>query len=125
MRKTYFYLEEVQDGKYMIRLNHDKFFCFYTEGSYNVLPARIMNMSYATYLRYCRDVLGAEVYGKEHRYPIAYFRNDPLTRQFIKLLNAMAGLIEFERAFPNYEDDVESVQAYKEARDAILKLPRA
>ena len=48
--EKYFYLEEspIYKNKYIIRLNHDKFlFPTGTSGSYNILVARVWNLSYA------------------------------------------------------------------------------
>ena len=74
--EKYFYLEEspIYKNKYIIRLNHDKFlFPTGTSGSYNVFIARVLNLSYADYLRYSRDRLGAELIGKQSRYVMAYY----------------------------------------------------
>lgn len=93
--KRYFYLE---DSPYLetyqtIRLQHDNFpFPNGIIGSYNLLPARLLNLSYADYLRFCRDVLGANIVEKGTKYPVAYFRSTPEVQQFLKLLNKRAEL---------------------------------
>ena len=61
-------------GKYIIRVDLDKFHLNYTEGSYNVICARLMGLTYAQYLRMCRDCFGAEIIGKGSMYPVAYFK---------------------------------------------------
>ena len=66
--KKYFYLEEspCNKGKYMICLSHNEFpFEDGTKGSYNVIVARFLGLSYAQYLRFARDILGAELIGKK------------------------------------------------------------
>ena len=94
-----FYLDEspTYPGKYMIFLNHDSFFCTHTEGSYNLLPARILGLNYAWYLRMCRDELGAEIYGKGHKYPVVCFKNRILANQLVELLNKEATQIVWDR----------------------------
>ena len=115
--EKYFYLEEspIYKNKYIIRLNHDKFlFPTGTSGSYNVFIARVLNLSYADYLRYSRDRLGAELIGKQSRYVIAYYDKNQTTEAFIKLLNKRMEYIMNEHNFP-YE--------YKEENGEIKRIP--
>ena len=72
----YVYYEETpyNKGKYILALHHDEFpFQKGTSGSYNVFLARIAGLSYADFLRMCRDEFGAEIIGKDKLYPVAYF----------------------------------------------------
>ena len=115
--QKYFYLEEspIYKNKYIIRLNHDKFlFPTGTSGSYNVFIARVLNLSYADYLRYSRDRLGAELIGKQSRYVMAYYDKNQTTEAFIKLLNKRMEYIMNEHNFP-YE--------YKEENGEIKCIP--
>lgn len=108
MIEKYFYLDEspIYRGKYLIRLRHENLlFPTGTRGSFNVFLARLCNLSYAQYLRYCRDVLGAEIVGKGHHYPIAYFEVNETTRMFVKFLNSTMNYIFNEREYPfNYRE---------------------
>ena len=115
--EKYFYLEEspIYKNKYIIRLNHDKLlFPTGTSGSYNVFIARVLNLSYADYLRYSRDRLGAELIGKQSRYVMAYYDKNQTTEAFIKLLNKRMEYIMNEHSFP-YE--------YKEENGEIKRIP--
>ena len=115
--EKYFYLDEspIYKNKYIIRLNHDKFlFPTGTSGSYNVFIARVLNLSYADYLRYSRDRLGAELIGKQSRYVMAYYDKNQATEAFIKLLNKRMEYIMNEHNFP-YE--------YKEENGEIKRIP--
>ena len=115
--EKYFYLEEspIYKNKYIIRLNHDKFlFPTGTSGSYNVFIARVLNLSYADYLRYSRDRLGAELIGKQSRYVMAYYDKNQTTEAFIKLLNKRMEYIMNEHSFP-YE--------YKEENGEVKRIP--
>lgn len=117
MMKKYFYLDEspIYKNKYIIRLNHDKFlFPTGTSGSYNVFIARVLNLSYADYLRYSRDRLGAELIGKQSRYVMAYYDKNQTTEAFIKLLNKRMEYIMNEHSFP-YE--------YKEENGEVKRIP--
>ena len=115
--EKYFYLEEspIYKNKYIIRLNHDKFlFPTGTSGSYNVFIARVLNLSYADYLRYSRDRLGAELVGKQSRYVVAYYDKNQTTEAFVKLLNKRMEYSMHEHSFP-YE--------YKEENGEVKRIP--
>lgn len=101
--KKFFYLDEspIYTNKYIIRLNHEYFlFPNGTTGSFNVIVSRVLNLSYADYLRYARDRLGAELVGKGSRYVTPYFDKNQTTETFIKLLNKRMEFIMNEREFP-------------------------
>ena len=113
-KEKIFYYEEssYHQGKYIIRLAHDKFFCKSTNGSYHVLQARVMNLSYAQYLRMCRDMYGAEIIGKKSMYPVAYFSDLTKINKLIKALNDRANYILFLKAHPqlNNQEIIENAQ---------------
>lgn len=93
---------------YLIKVDVTKIPFTTTRGSLNVIPARLMNLTYGNYLRFCRDVLGAEIYGKNSLYPVAYFKRSEYVEQFLDLLNARAEYVIFELEYP------EVVQVEKE-----------
>ena len=101
--KKYFFLDEspYYKEKFLIRLNHDEFlFPNGTKGSYGVFISRLLNLSYAEYLRFARDVLGAEIIGKNNKYPVAFFDRSDALNQFIKLINKRLEYILFAREHP-------------------------
>ena len=113
----YFTLEEspYRPGKYTIRINFDKFPSqLSTSGSFNLLPARLLNLSYAQYLRFCRDMVGGEIVGKKSVYPIAYFDKTMTTNAFVRLLNSRMNLVIWEREHPDWREHQEFL-AQKEA----------
>lgn len=113
----YFFLDTspLYKEKYIIRFNVDlEYFPQGTTGSYNVFMARLLNLSYAEYLRYCRDVLGAEIIGKGNRYVTAYFNNTPEVQLLVKLLNIRMEYIVNERQYP---------YVYKQKGDEIERVP--
>lgn len=96
MIKKYFVLDETpcHPGKYMIRLNYSAFpNNINTSGSFNILPARLLRLHYAEYLRYCRDVCDAEIIGKNCYYPIPFFKNNQSAKELVALLNARMALV--------------------------------
>ncbi len=117
MAEKYFFLEEspYYANKVLIRMDHEKFrFPNGTNGSYAVFPARLLNLSYASYLRYARDQLGAELIGKNTKYVIAYFEKTPEVKMLVRLLNARMAYILNEKEFP-YD--------YKEEEGKVVRTP--
>lgn len=97
-------------GKYIIRPNHDNFHLGFTQGSYNLICARLMGLSYADYLRMCRDYYGAEIIGKGSKYPVAYFTRSDKMDSLIEQLNARANLVLWEREHPDFEEHEKALE---------------
>lgn len=98
--KKYFYLNESPSnkGKYLIAVDSEDLpFESGMIGSYNVLVARLLNLSYAQYLRFARDILGADLVGKNFTYIIPYYKRSNELDQFIILLNKRMELVLQER----------------------------
>lgn len=118
MRKV-FYMDEsaINPGLWMIRVHVDLLPFSTTIGSLNVLPARLLNLTYAQYLRFCRDILFADVRGKNKLYPVPYFKRDALLDQFIKLLNARTEFVLWEDDHPDYEEHLKALEDFKKMRN--------
>ena len=97
-------------GKYMIRADLDKFHLNHTEGSYNIIGARLMGLTYAQYLRMCRDIYGAEIVGKGSLYPYPVFKLSKGLEDLIEQLNARANLVLWGREHPDFEEHVQVVR---------------
>lgn len=111
-----------QPGKYIIRPIHENFHLNYTEGSFNIICARLFGIGYADYLRMCRDCFGAEIIGKGSKYPVAYFKLGRELDVLIEHLNARANMVLFERENPDYENHAQVVKEknprfYQEVRE--------
>lgn len=102
---------------YVIRVNYEAFHYGPTVGSYNLIMARVMGISYADYLRLCRDEFGATIIGKNCYYPVAYFYKRGLVDKLCEELNARANLILFEYDHPDYPEHYNEVKK-EEARRA-------
>lgn len=85
---AYFKTEESPASvkKYLIVPNFEKLPLYSTTGSFAILPARLMGITYASYLRLCRDEYGAEVIGKGTYYPIPYFNEEKRAKELLKEL---------------------------------------
>lgn len=110
--KKYFQLEEATSSphKFLIMPVHDnlkKFFKTPVIGRYGVLPARIMNLSYAQYCRFCRDVLGAELVGKNCKYLFILFQKTEEVQMFVRLLNKRMEFLEKEFDKRNSNEEVD------------------
>lgn len=122
----FFYFDEspIYTNKYILRLNIDNFlFPKGTNGSFNVFPARVLNLSYADYLRYVRDRLGAELIGKGTKYVMPYFDRNETTDAFVKLLNKRMEYIMEEHRHPYDYKEVEEgrieIVPFKKDEDTI------
>ena len=109
MGKYIFYEESPYNkGKYIISLRHNEFpFPTGTSGSYNVFLARIAGLSYADYLRMCRDIFGAQIIGKNTKYPVSYFDFGEGLSSLVKWLDARAKTIVYRHKHP-YEIEVDN-----------------
>ena len=87
----YFYYERspYKSNYFLIRLHHENLPIGGTLGSCNVLMARICNLSYASYLRMCRDKFNAQIIGKGTIYGMAYFpvEKESKVKELVKILN--------------------------------------
>ena len=60
------------------------------KGSYQVIQARVLGLSYAEYLRFLRDKHGAILMDTHKWYPAAYFKNKEDAKEILHLLNTRA-----------------------------------
>ena len=120
--KKYFSLRETpyRPGWYVLEINFSELPQMNTTGSYSILPARLMNISYPQYIRMCRDVLGAEVIGKNKAYPIVYFKKNLNTSAFIRLLNGRMYCVLWEREHPDWEEHQKYVAKKKEEKKNVF-----
>jgi|LSQX01.2.fsa_nt_gb hypothetical protein len=111
MSKKFFIYEAIPDsvGKYTITPVFKNLPITRTTGSFNLLPARLCNLSYAQYLRFARDILGAEIIGKGRLYPIAIFKQTKEFFQFMRLLNETAKYLLHIKNFPDLLEKAEEV----------------
>ena len=89
MAYSNFKIEETlfNKGKYIIRPDFNKLPLYNTDGSYAVIMSRVMGITYANYLRLCRDEYGAEIIGKGSLYPIPYFNEVNRAKELVKELD--------------------------------------
>lgn len=99
-----------QPGKYIVRPIYENFYLDSTSGSFNVIGARLMGITYAQYLRMCRDIYGAEIIGKDSKYPFPVFKLSKGLEDLINELNARANLVLWEREHPDFEEHVAYVK---------------
>ena len=100
MTKTeYFRLDEsvMSPGKYFIRFDITLVPGIYTFGNYHIMAARLMNLSFAQYLRFCRDCVGGELIGKGTMYPMVVFDKTPELVALVRLLNTRMNLVMMDR----------------------------
>ena len=105
-------------GKFYIAPIHENFHLTSAQGSFNIICARLMNLSYAQYLRFCRDICGAEIVGKNQLYPVAYFPRGNRVQALCRLLNSRANLVLWCREHPNWRQHQEQLQEWEEKHHA-------
>lgn len=108
-------------GKLFIMPIHENFFLKYAEGSYHIICARLMNLSFAQYLRFCRDCCGAEIVGKGHKYPIAYFSNGERVQALCRLLNSRANLVLWCREHPDWREHQAELKEWEAKHNVFNK----
>lgn len=102
-RMKYFRLEEAPQfaNKFVLRFDYEKdWFPNGTSGSYNVFASRLLNLDYVDFLRFSRDVLGAELIGKGRKYVIPFYLLTPEVDAMVDLLNARMKYVLKEREDP-------------------------
>ena len=109
-----FYRDECPNhpGKYLIRAHLDNFHLDSTSGSFHAIGARLMGLTYAQYLRMCRDCFGAEIIGKNSTYPYPIFTLSQKLMDLIQNLNARANLVLWEREHPDFEEHAAYVKEH-------------
>ena len=104
-----------EEQAYVIKMDLTKFHCTSTVGSFNIMPARLLGLDYADYLRLCRDEFGATLYGRGSLYPFPVFSYTEQSKGLVMLLNKLANQVLFFRANPEYNEHKAAVdQWYKE-----------
>ena len=106
-------------GKWLISIKHENFLLKHTTGSFNIICARLMNLSYAQYLRFCRDMVGGEISGKGHKYPVVYFQRGERLQAFVRLLNSRANMVLWEREHPDWEAHQKAVDDWRKAHNVF------
>lgn len=92
MKNKYFILQESEyfQNHYFIGVTIESAEYFHgNEGSFGVLPARLLNLDYCSFLRMCRDLLGAILVGKGTAYVTPYFedKNSKSVKFLLEVLN--------------------------------------
>lgn len=86
--KEAFTVQEHPEGKFIISLSkkfHEDFPQFICHQSYGIFAARLMGMTYPTFLRYCA-ANGGELHGKQG-YPAIYFLKESDAKLIVKEIN--------------------------------------
>lgn len=108
-------------GKFFIMPVHENFHLNSAIGSFHIIAARLMNLTYAQYLRFCRDCCGAEIVGKNSLYPIAYFPQGERIQALCRLLNSRANLVLWCREHPNWREHQEQLLEWERKHNVYHK----
>lgn len=115
-KKKIFYFRE-RDGepnRFTLAIDYDLREEFFIgglkEGSYGILFARVLNMDFPTWLRFCRDVGGAELIGKDALYVYPVFKKTSEAIQILDMLNTQMNLIVWEKNNPDWKEHQEFLE---------------
>ena len=97
---------------YRINIDSDKMLISGTKGSFNVICARLYGLSYANYLRMCRDWYGAQLVGKGSLYVVPRFKDSKLFDSLIEDLNKRAELVLWDREHKDFDEHLKTVEAF-------------
>lgn len=119
---NYFYVDEtpVVPDSWIIRVNHEALQLKPTVGSYNLLMARFLNLSYADYLRLCRDSFQATIIGKNTYYPVAYFKDKLLANELCRLLNARVEYVLCVKKTPDHEQHKQAIIKMQKEQEELV-----
>ena len=85
-----FFLDQVpwSEDEYIISNHFDEIKMPMIKTSYQLLQARLVDMTYKEYIDFCRDSLGAKVMKKPNqKWASIYFKDVAEVRKFIEILN--------------------------------------
>ncbi len=71
--------------KYILKFEDEDLNGLVNKGSYNVLGARLLNLSYPEYLRMCRDKYDGEIKGKQG-YSYVLFKDKSKLNELLNIL---------------------------------------
>ena len=97
MKNYFIYRETVSTEGYMIVPNYELLGANYVIGSYQVLAARFMGLTWPNWLRLCRNN-GAVLHGKNHLYPTPIWSkpNDIFLQQLNERVDKIAKIINIK-----------------------------
>lgn len=85
-----FFLDQIpwSEDEYIISNHFDEIEMPMIKTSYQLLQARLVDMTYKEYIDFCRDSLGAKVMKKPNqKWTSIYFEDTAKVRKFIEILN--------------------------------------
>lgn len=110
---NYFAFEEADANRFLLKCNPEiiPMFTAQIHGAPATLASRLLGLSFPQYLRYCRDILEAEVIGRKKLYPVVYFKKTPAATQLVKLLNSRMELLvsEYEKPYTFVRNEDNSI----------------
>lgn len=87
--KNYFMIEENPIGRgFFLVWDHNSNPRSIKSGSFGVIPARVLGISFAQYLRLCRDQFGATIIGKNSFYPTPFYKTKADARRAAEYISS-------------------------------------
>ncbi len=87
-------------GTYLLFFKTNEFGWGKLPGHMGVLGARLLQISYPDYLRYCRDYYGAKIMGKKDLVPYLIFTDKKLVEKLGRILDSRLDIILNQNIVP-------------------------
>lgn len=86
--KAFYCCDMYNTGDYSVRFSEEIYSFFgWTTSSYVIVPARILGLSFAEYLRFARDKFDGILDGKSSKYVTVTFKDKSKCEELCKVLN--------------------------------------
>lgn len=86
--KGFYPCDMYNTGDYTIRYSEEIYSFFgWTKSSYIIVPARILGLSFASFLRFARDKFDGELNGKSGKYVTVSFKSKEKCNELCEILN--------------------------------------
>jgi len=93
MKHLYIDENPFYSGTYLLFFKTNEFGWGQIPGRSNILGARLLQISYPDYLRYCRDYYGAKIMGKKDKIPYLVFTDKKLVEKLAAELDKRLEII--------------------------------
>ena len=100
MKHLYIDENPFYEGTYLLFLKTNEYGWGKLPGHMGILGARLLQISYPDYLRYCRDYYGAKILGKKDRVPHLVFTDKKLLEKLAKELDSRLDIILKQNIVP-------------------------
>ena len=93
MKHLYIDENPYYNGTYLLIFKTNEYGWGKLSGHMGILGARLLQIDYVDYLRYCRDYYGAKIMGKKNAVPYLVFTDKKLVEKLGRILDSRLDII--------------------------------